>query len=117
MSVGALSPGAHRPAGAPGGASEPGRPDRVVERARAGERGAIALLYRQHAPRLRRYFYCRRGGRVQQAEGLTAEVFVRTLERLDGYCSVTHSLSGGENPGGYVPYPRTGRVELRRRCR
>jgi RNA polymerase sigma-70 factor (ECF subfamily) len=57
----------------------------VVERARAGERGAIALLYRQHAPRLQRFFLARLAGRPEQAEDLTAEVFLRALERLDGY--------------------------------
>ena len=60
-------------------------PDGVVQQAKAGDAEAVAWLYEQHAPRLQRYFFSRLGGRVQQAEDLTAEVFVRTLERLDGY--------------------------------
>jgi RNA polymerase sigma-70 factor, ECF subfamily len=80
-----------RPPQAPAGAAarssdqEISRPDGVVQRAKAGDAEAMAWLYEQHAPRLQRYFFCRLGGRVQQAEDLTAEVFVRTLERLDSY--------------------------------
>ena len=59
--------------------------DRVIARAQAGDAQAVTWLYRAHAPGLRRYFSRRLGGHEQQAEDLTADVFVRALERLNRY--------------------------------
>lgn len=59
--------------------------DSVVQRAKDGDQRAITELYEEHAPRLYRYFLPRVGGRSQQAEDLTEEVFVRVLERLERY--------------------------------
>jgi RNA polymerase sigma-70 factor (ECF subfamily) len=57
----------------------------VVQRAKDGDPGALTGLYEEHAPRLYRYFLPRVGGRSQQAEDLTEEVFVRMIERLERY--------------------------------
>jgi len=59
--------------------------DQVIQRAKDGDTAAIAQLYEEHAPRLYRYFLPRVGGRSQQAEDLTEEVFVRVLERIERY--------------------------------
>jgi RNA polymerase sigma-70 factor (ECF subfamily) len=57
----------------------------MVQSAQAGDSAAIAWLYEEHAPRLYRYFLLRLRGQTQQAEDLTAEVFVRVLKRLESY--------------------------------
>ena len=59
--------------------------DRVIARAKTGDTQAVTWLYRAHAPGLHRYFCRRLGGHEQQAEDLTADVFVRALERLNRY--------------------------------
>jgi RNA polymerase sigma-70 factor (ECF subfamily) len=57
----------------------------LVQRAKDGDTAAFTVLYEEHAPRLYRYFLPRVGGRSQQAEDLTEEVFVRVLERIERY--------------------------------
>jgi RNA polymerase sigma-70 factor (ECF subfamily) len=59
--------------------------DELVARAQAGDRAAIGLLYEQHRGRVYQFFLKRVQGRTQSAEDLTSEVFVRALQRLEGY--------------------------------
>jgi len=59
--------------------------DQVLRQAQAGDPEAVAWLYREHAPDLYSYFIVRLNGQPQQAEDLTAEVFVRALVGLERY--------------------------------
>src|SRR5688572_17047632 len=59
--------------------------DELLRRAEAGDAEAMTALYREHAPRLYHYFLVRLQRDTEQAEDLTAQVFVRTLERLESY--------------------------------
>jgi RNA polymerase sigma-70 factor, ECF subfamily len=59
--------------------------EELLRRAKAGDAEAMTALYREHAPRLYHYFVVRLQRDSEQAEDLTAQVFVRTLERLDSY--------------------------------
>ena len=59
--------------------------DEIVARAKAGDLGAIGQLHEQNVGRVYQYFLRRLNGRTQQAEDLTSEVFVRALQRLEGY--------------------------------
>ncbi len=68
----------------------PGEPDgeeqeeiALVRRAQA-ERSAFSALYERYAPRIFTYLYYRTGS-AQDAEDLTARVFLRALRRLDDY--------------------------------
>ncbi len=55
----------------------------LVRRAKA-ERTAFSALYERYAPRIFTYLYYRTGS-TQDAEDLTARVFLRALRRLDDY--------------------------------
>ncbi len=57
----------------------------VVEQAKAGDASAFGELYEQYAPDIHRYLLRRLGDRREAAEDLTAEVFIKVLERLDSY--------------------------------
>lgn len=56
----------------------------LAQRAQVGDQAALVTLYRRHLDTIYRYIYTRVGNRPQ-AEDLTAEVFTRMLENLDGY--------------------------------
>lgn len=57
---------------------------RLIERARQGDRQAVAELYRAHVDTVHRYVYARvRDEHV--AEDLTAQVFLQAIEGLPGY--------------------------------
>lgn len=58
----------------------------LVERARRGDTEAVAALYRLHAPAIFRYI-AYRVPTEEDAEDLTAEVFVRMVEGLPSYRS------------------------------
>lgn len=56
----------------------------LVRRAKTGDPTAFAELYRRYQPKIHRYcFY--RVGNPETAEDLTAEVFVRMVERIDDF--------------------------------
>jgi RNA polymerase sigma-70 factor, ECF subfamily len=57
----------------------------LVERAQAGDGNAFAELYERFSPEIYRYLLRHLDGRREAAEDLTAEVFVKVLERLDRY--------------------------------
>lgn len=56
----------------------------LIAQAQAGDRGAIATLYRAHVQAIYRYV-ANRVGDVHLAEDLTADVFTRALASLPGY--------------------------------
>ena len=59
--------------------------DRVlVRRARSGDRGALGALYRRCVDDVYRFVYARTGNRAD-AEDLTAQVFLKMLQRLESY--------------------------------
>ena len=55
----------------------------LIRRAKA-ERAAFSALYERYVPRIFTYLYYRTGS-TQDAEDLTARVFLRALRRLDDY--------------------------------
>ncbi|MCL7454464.1 MAG: sigma-70 family RNA polymerase sigma factor [Anaerolineae bacterium] len=57
---------------------------RLIERARQGDRQAVAELYRTHVDTVYRYVYTRVRDE-QVAEDLTAQVFLQAIEGLPGY--------------------------------
>lgn len=57
----------------------------LVERARAGDRGAFGELYERFVTKIYNYLYYHVNGRAQLAEDLTEEVFVKVLEKLSRY--------------------------------
>jgi RNA polymerase sigma-70 factor, ECF subfamily len=57
---------------------------RLIERARQGDRQAVAELYRAHVDTVYRYVYTRVRDE-QLAEDLTAQVFLQAIEGLPGY--------------------------------
>lgn len=56
----------------------------LIRRAQQRDADAFSELYRRHVDQIYRYVLARVGDR-STAEDLTSEVFVRTLEGLDGY--------------------------------
>ncbi len=59
--------------------------DRVlVRRARSGDRGAFGTLYRRYLDDVYRFVYIHTGNRAD-AEDLTAQVFLKMLEKLESY--------------------------------
>jgi len=56
----------------------------LIRRAQAGEADAIAEIYRQHAPKIFRYFFFRLKDQ-NSAEDLTGEVFLRMVQGLEKY--------------------------------
>lgn len=57
---------------------------RLIQRAKEGDPAAFAALYDRHRPAVYRYVYYRVGD-VATAEDLTAEVFVRLVEKVDRF--------------------------------
>jgi RNA polymerase sigma-70 factor (ECF subfamily) len=57
----------------------------VVERAKAGDSAAFATLYERFQPEIYRYLARHLGAHRHEAEDLTAEVFLKVFERLQGY--------------------------------
>ncbi len=56
----------------------------LVRRAQRGEREAFAALYDRHYQAIFNYFYYRLGDQTK-AEDLTADLFVRMVEKIDRY--------------------------------
>jgi RNA polymerase sigma-70 factor (ECF subfamily) len=56
----------------------------LVSRAQNGDKDAFALLYREYVTSVYRYIYFR-VGQAEQAEDLTQEVFLKTLNNISGY--------------------------------
>lgn len=56
----------------------------LVERAKAGQPAAFAEIYDRYQPLVYRYVFYRVGSPAT-AEDLTSQVFVRVVERMDGY--------------------------------
>lgn len=58
--------------------------ERLIQQAQAGDREAVASLYQTHVDRIYRYVYYR-VSTEQDAQDLTAEVFVKMVEGLANY--------------------------------
>ncbi len=56
----------------------------LIRRAQQGDREAFAALYDHHYQAIFNYFYYRLGDQ-EQAEDLTADLFVRMVEKIDRY--------------------------------
>ena len=56
----------------------------LIQRAQSGDRSAFEALYQRHQPAIFNYFYYRLGDQAA-AEDLTADVFVRMVQRIDRY--------------------------------
>jgi len=61
-----------------------GRISGLVSMAKSGQGEAFGLLYEEYVERVYRYVYVRTG-RVEEAEDLTQEVFLRALNSIDAY--------------------------------
>ena len=57
---------------------------RLIQRAQSGERAAFAALYNQHYQPIYTYIYYRVDD-VSTAQGLTSQVFVRMVEKIQKY--------------------------------
>ena len=57
----------------------------LVRRIRANEAEAFDELYARYSPRVFGYLYQRLNGNIEEAEDLTAEVFAKVYEKIDGY--------------------------------
>jgi RNA polymerase sigma-70 factor (ECF subfamily) len=57
----------------------------LVRRIRAQEGDAFDELYSRYSPRVFGYLYQRLNGNVEDAEDLTAEVFTKVFEKIDGF--------------------------------
>jgi RNA polymerase sigma-70 factor, ECF subfamily len=57
----------------------------LVRRIRANEPNAFDELYSRYSPRVFGYLYQRLNGNHEEAEDLTAEVFAKVYEKIDGY--------------------------------
>jgi RNA polymerase sigma-70 factor, ECF subfamily len=57
----------------------------LVRRVRDREADAFDELYARYSPRVFGYLYQRLNGNVEEAEDLTAEVFAKVYEKIDGF--------------------------------
>jgi len=57
----------------------------LVRRVRSNEPQAFDELYARYSPRVYGYLYQRLNGNVEEAEDLTADVFARVYEKIDGF--------------------------------
>src|SRR5437764_15404881 len=57
----------------------------LVRRIRAQEGNAFDELYSRYSPRVFGYLYQRLNGNVEEAEDLTAEVFVKVYEKIERF--------------------------------
>jgi RNA polymerase sigma-70 factor (ECF subfamily) len=57
----------------------------LVRRIHAQEANAFDELYSRYSPRVFGYLYQRLNGNTEEAEDLTAEVFTKVYEKIDGY--------------------------------
>jgi RNA polymerase sigma-70 factor, ECF subfamily len=57
----------------------------LVRRIRDREADAFDELYARYSPRVFGYLYQRLNGNVEEAEDLTAEVFAKVYEKIDGF--------------------------------
>ena len=58
--------------------------EQLVARAKEGDRGAFAQLYRMYLPNVYKFLYYRVGTKAQ-AEDMTAEVFLRALRKIETF--------------------------------
>jgi RNA polymerase sigma-70 factor (ECF subfamily) len=72
---------------------ENGEIERIIERARLGERAALGLLYDRFSPEVYRFLF-RQCGDASLAEDLTADVFLRLLDAIEGERGWRQSFSG-----------------------
>jgi RNA polymerase sigma-70 factor, ECF subfamily len=61
--------------------------DDLVRRVRANEPHAFDELYARYSPRVYGYLFRRLNGNVEEAEDLTADVFIRVYEKIDAFQS------------------------------
>lgn len=57
----------------------------LVRRVRANDAHAFDELYSRYSPRVFGYLFQRLNGNVEEAEDLTADVFTRVYEKIDGF--------------------------------
>ena len=57
----------------------------LVSRVRANDPQAFDELYRRYSPRVFGYLFQRLNGNAEEAEDLTADVFTRVYEKIDGF--------------------------------
>jgi RNA polymerase sigma-70 factor (ECF subfamily) len=57
----------------------------LVRRVRANEPAAFDELYERYSPRVFGYLFQRLNGNAEEAEDLTADVFTRVFEKIDGF--------------------------------
>jgi RNA polymerase sigma-70 factor (ECF subfamily) len=57
----------------------------LVRRIRAQDADAFDELYSRYSPRVFGYLYQRLNGNTEEAEDLTAEVFTKVFEKIDGF--------------------------------
>ena len=57
----------------------------LVRRVRANEPQAFDELYTRYSPRVFGYLYQRLNGNAEEAEDLTADVFTKVYEKIDGF--------------------------------
>ena len=67
--------------------------NQVVERARAGDRAALAQLYDEFSPQVYRYLY-RQCGNAELSEDLTADVFLQLIRAIDRDHAWKQSFTG-----------------------
>lgn len=65
----------------------------LLERARRGDRAALATIYDEYSPAIYRYLY-RRVGNARLAEDLTGQVFLKLLEAIERDRSWKSSFRG-----------------------
>ncbi|HFD40054.1 MAG TPA: sigma-70 family RNA polymerase sigma factor, partial [Anaerolineae bacterium] len=56
----------------------------IIQRAQTGDRAALATIYREHYTAIFNYLFYRLGDQAT-AEDLTAEVFVRMVDKIESY--------------------------------
>src|SRR2546421_7480678 len=59
--------------------------EELVRRVRSNDPLAFDELYSRYSPRVFGYLYQRLNGNVEEAEDLTAEVFTKVFEKIDGF--------------------------------
>src|SRR5437899_11958884 len=57
----------------------------LVRRVRSNDPLAFEELYERYSPRVFGYLFQRLNGNVEEAEDLTADVFTRVYEKIDGF--------------------------------
>jgi DNA-directed RNA polymerase specialized sigma24 family protein len=92
----------------------------LVRRVRANDPHAFDELYSRYSPRVFGYLFQRLNGNAEEAEDLTADVFTRVYEKIDGFQPQGKSLAEtaevvGRNEDAVKKLQARGLASLRRR--